>query len=87
MKRIIETNDGGFDAMMESGKNVLLICGGFFYAGKLVGVNDDHVELDNAVKVFETGPLDSGPWEDAQALPGRWRVMKASIESWGEAKC
>jgi len=85
MKRIIETNDGGFDGMI--GEKVCLFCGVYIYAGKLVGVNDNHLELDDAKLVYETGELATGDWTDAQLLPSRWRVMIQGIESWGAAKC
>ena len=85
MKRVIETTDGGFDAML--GEKVTLFCGIYIYTGKLVGVNSDHLELDEPQVVYETGLLNSGSWKDAQALPSPWRVMIQGIESWGAAKC
>ena len=86
MKRIVETTgDSGFEAML--GENVCLFCGVYIYAGNLVGVNTDHVELVDAILVYETGDLVEGEWKDAQALPSPWRVMLAGIESWGPAKC
>jgi len=85
MKRVIETEDGGMDAML--GEKVAVFCGVYIYAGVLAGVNANHIELDDAVLVYETGELSSGSWKDAQALPSPWRVMLAGIESWGPAKC
>lgn len=81
MKRIVETSDGGFDAML--GEKIQVWCGVYIYAGVLVGVNDDHIELDDASVVYETGELRAKTWQDAQPVNGRWRVMKAAIESWG----
>ena len=74
-----------FEAML--GEKITLFCGIYIYTGKLIGVNDDHLELDQPRLVYETGPLDSGDWGDAQGLPSPWRVMKHAIESWGPAKC
>jgi len=85
MKRIVEATDGGFDAVL--GEKVCLFCGVYFYTGKLVGVNGDHLELDDAQLVYETGELTEGKWKDAQSLPSPWRVMRHGIESWGPAKC
>lgn len=85
MKRIVETKDGGFDAML--GEKVCLFCGVYIYTGILRGVNDDHVELTEPKLVYETGPLTDGEWQDAQALPSPWRIMRQGIESWGRAKC
>ena len=85
MKRIVETQDGGFDAML--GEKVTLFCGIYIYTGTLAGVNTDHLELHNPYLVYETGDLSCGPWKDAQQLPSPWRVMRQAIESWGAAKC
>jgi hypothetical protein len=85
MRRIVETEDGGFEALLN--ENITLFCGVYIYAGRLVGVNDDHLELADPKLVYETGELNSGPWKDAQSLPSPWRVMRQGIESWGPAKC
>ena len=85
MKRIIEQNDGGFDAML--GEKVALFCGVYIYTGVLTGVNETSIELDQAMLVYETGELNSGQWKDAQKLPSPWRVLLHGIESWGPAKC
>lgn len=85
MKRIIETDTGGFDAML--GEKICLFCGVYIYAGVLAGVNDDHLELTAPQLVYETGELNTDDWGDAQALPTPWRVMRQGIESWGPAKC
>lgn len=87
MKRIIEVTDKsevGLEAML--GEQVLLMCGNYFYAGKLTGVNADHVELTDASIVYETGEWSSKGYKDAQRLPGIWRVQKAALESWGQGK-
>ena len=86
MKRIVETQDGGFDAAL--GEVIVVLCGIYIYSGKLIGVNDDHIELEDAVLVYETGKWTEKGWSDAQPLPGKlWRVMRQAIESWGLASC
>ena len=86
MKRIVESEDmSGFEAVL--GDKVTLYCQIYIYTGKLVGVNEDHLELDDAKIVYETGELAGGDWKDAQPLPTPHRVMLQSIESWGPAKC
>ena len=85
MKRIIETPEVGFEAML--GEKVTLFCGVYIYTGTLLGVNADHLELKDPKLVYETGELASGAWKDAQALPSPWRVMRQAVESWGAAKC
>ena len=85
MKRVVETTDGGFDAVL--GEKITLFCGVYIYTGTLSGVNENHLELEDARLVYETGELSTGPWKDAQVLPSPWRVMMQGIESWGPAKC
>jgi len=86
MKRIVETaEESGFEAML--GEKISVWCGIYIYTGQLTGVNEDQIELTNAYIIYETGDLASGPWKDAQSLPGIWRIMKRGIESWGKAKC
>ena len=77
MKRICETTDGGFDPML--GEKICVFCSVYIYTGILVGVNETHVELDEAKIVYETGSLAEGKWIDAQLLPGLWRVQIAHI--------
>ena len=85
MRRVVETTDGGFDAVL--GEKITLYCGIYIYTGKLVGVNEDHLELADPKLIYETGELATGDWKDAQALPSPHRVMRQGIESWGPAKC
>ena len=82
MKRIVEINNGV--ALEESlGEQVTIFCFNYIYTGKLVGVNETHVELEDPMIVYETGELTSRSWKDAQALPHNWFIMKNAIESWG----
>jgi len=87
MRRVIEDTDvrNGFDSML--GEKIVVFCTIYIYTGKLVGVNDDHIELDDAKIVYETGVLAEGEWKDAQCLLNPWKVMRGAIESWGPAKC
>jgi hypothetical protein len=64
------------------GEKVMLFCMNYIYAGKLVGVNDKDVRLDDASLVYETGPLVAKGFTDAQAMPGPLYVMTSAIESY-----
>lgn len=68
------------------GEKVTLFCANYIYAGKLVGVNDTCVLLEDASIVYETGPLDTKTFKDAQKLPGAWYVQTGAIESFGILK-
>ncbi len=86
MKVLVETKEGeGLESFM--GQVVTLFCGVYIYTGKMVGVNETCVKLEDARIVYETGPFDDKKWKDAQALPTKtWYVTTHSIESFGICK-
>jgi len=86
MKKIVEITDGvGLDGLL--GENVLLICSAYFYTGKLTGVNDSFVELENAAIVYETGPWNQQGYKDSQSLHAKtFFIQRAAIESFGVSK-
>ena len=78
----VEIRDGeGLLALL--GENVFLMCMNYYYTGKLVGVNKTCVLLEDAQIVYETGEWNKTTWADAQALPDKWYVQIAAIESFG----
>jgi hypothetical protein len=81
MKKIIEEVEGeGLVKLL--GQRITLFCLNYIYTGDLKGVNDADVLLVNAAIVYETGPLDTQGWQDAQKLPGDLYVRTAAIESY-----
>lgn len=85
MKKIVEDVAGeGLEKFL--GEKILLMCGCYFYAGILKGVNDDCVLLEDASIVYETGPWGDKTYKDAQKLPSDWYVSIAAIESFGAGK-
>lgn len=68
------------------GEIVTLFCMNYIYTGKLVGVNDTCVRLDDAKIVYETGAFTTKTWQDAQSLPNAWYVQTSAIESFGKLK-
>ena len=85
MKKLIEEveNEGLVKLM---GERVTLFCMNYIYTGKLVGVNEQFVKLDNAAIVYETGPFTDKQWKDAQALPNPVYVMLQTVESFSMLK-
>ena len=82
MKKLVEVTEvegEGLVALM--GERVTLFCMNYIYTGKLVGVNDTFVKLENAAVVYETGAFTDKSWKDAQALPKALYVMTGTIES------
>ncbi|MCP3684562.1 MAG: hypothetical protein GY861_17995 [bacterium] len=87
MKRIIEeTENQGLESLL--GDRVLIMCAGYFYEGKLSGVNEQCVELEDPGIVYETGPFTEDNYKAIQKLHvGKWFVSMALIESFGLSKC
>ena len=84
MMKVVEVPTEGLAALL--GQKVLLLCANYFYSGKLVGVNDSYVLLEDAGIVYETGSWSDRKWKDEQKLPKPVCVMKSAIEAWTEGK-
>ena len=84
MKKLIEVSDEGFEGLM--GEVVTLFCVNYFYTGKMVGVNNTCVKLEDPSIIYETGEWSSKNWKDAQRLPDDIYVQVAAIESFGVMK-
>ena len=81
MKKLVEVENESLEALLGETITILGVC--YFYTGKLVGVNDMCVKLENPSIIYQTGAWDKGSWEDAQKLPGDIYVMLSQIESYG----
>jgi hypothetical protein len=86
MKIVTETTTSeGLESLL--GQNVTLFCMNYIYTGKLVGVDEVQVKLEDAKIVYETGAFTEKEWTDAQSLPnGTWYVRLATVESFGILK-
>ena len=85
MKKIVEeVNREGLEKFL--GKRVTLFCINCIYTGKLMGINDTCVLLEDAGIIYETGPFKEKAWKDGQELLNSWYVMTRSIESFGIMK-
>jgi hypothetical protein len=84
-KLVIDYEKEGLISLI--GERITLMCAVYFYTGKLIGVNDTCVKLEDPAIVYETGGFDNKDWADAQKLPNKyWYVQLAMIESWGIMK-
>ena len=82
MKKLVnvtEVEGEGLVALM--GQRVTLFCLNYIYTGKLTGVNDTCVLLEDAAIVYETGAFTDKSWKDAQALPHALYVQNRCIEA------
>ena len=84
MKRLVEQSDkDGLEKLL--GEKVMLICAGYFYAGKLIGVNDRDVVLSEPKIVFNTGDWSAEKNEYEEKIPAdEWFIKTESIESYGK---
>jgi hypothetical protein len=76
---------GGLDTLLN--KVVLLLCAGYFYEGKLTGVNTSFVQLTNASIVYNPANFSKESLRGCtrDKLPSKvWYVERQSIESYGE---
>ena len=81
MKKLVqEVENEGFMALL--GQRVTAWCMNYIYTGKLTGVNEDCILLEDAAVVYETGAFDKKDWQDAQQLPNPVYVMRSAIESY-----
>jgi hypothetical protein len=87
MKKLVkveEVSGEGFLALM--GQTVTIYCMNYIYAGKLVGVNDTFVKLENGHIVYETGAHSDKKFKDAQKVSDELYVQLNSIESYAVTK-
>ncbi len=85
MKKLIEeTTESPLESLM--GETVTLFCVNYFYTGKLIGVNDTCILLENPSIIYETGAWDETGWKDAQKLTSDVFVMLSAVESFGVMK-
>jgi flagellar basal body rod protein FlgF len=80
MKQIVEVQGEGLVSLL--GQRVTLYCMNYIYEGKLVGVNDNDVKLEDAGIVYETGELNAKTWKDRQGLSNPLYVRSNAIESY-----
>ncbi len=88
MKKLVqvqEVSGEGLEAFL--GDRILLMCAGYFYEGKLVGVNSTFVKLEDAAIVYGTGAWSDKAYADLQKLhTSEWYVQLGLIESYGKSK-
>lgn len=87
MKKLVQVQEVEGEGLISLlGQRITLFCLNYIYTGKLVGVNDTCVQLENAAIVYETGAFNDKKWKDAQSLPNNIYIMNACIEAFGIVK-
>lgn len=82
--QIVEVENEGFLALLDEVITIFSL--NYIYTGKLVGVNDTCVLLENPSIVYETGSFTTKEWKDSQKLPNNLYIQMACIESFGIVK-
>ena len=80
--KVEEVEGEGLLALLD--EVVMLWCGVYIYKGKLTGVNDTCVLLEDAKVVYETGKP-NGPVKLAEDMPGNLYVRTQAIECFYKA--
>ena len=88
MKKLVSVQEVEGEGLISLlGERVTLFCLNYIYTGKLLGVNDTCVLLEDPSIVYETGAFTEKAWKDAQRLPEKTLlVMLRCIESAGVVK-
>lgn len=88
MKKLVKIEEVESEGLIGLlGKEVMIFCLSYIYAGTLSGVNDEFIKLDDAKIVYETGSFTDKGYTDAQALPQKQvYIMKKNIESFTYGK-
>jgi hypothetical protein len=83
MKKLIDSTDAeGLESLL--GEYVLIWCECYIYYGRLVGVDEKDVVLEEAAVVYQTGPFSDEKLKDCQPLQvQKWYVRTSKIESYG----
>ena len=83
--QLIEDDNEGLLLLMN--EKVTLLCMNYFYTGKLIGVNDTCVKLEEPAIVYSTGDWSDKEYSDVQSLPCKeLYVQTAGIEAFGVMK-
>jgi hypothetical protein len=87
MKKLVKVEEiegEGLVGLM--GEVVTFFCMNYIYTGKLAGVNDTCVLIEEPSIVYETGSFSDKAWKDAQKLPASLYIQTSAIESFGKVK-
>ena len=81
--KVVEVEGEGFVSLLDTNIEIYTI--DYIYAGKLVGVNDTCVKLEDPHIVYETGEFSAKKYKDCQSMckPEHY-IQISAIISFGE---
>jgi hypothetical protein len=68
------------------GKEIVIYCCRYIYAGKVVEIDDFSLELTDCGIVYVTGSHNDSEWEAYEKIKKNHHIALQSIESYGEFK-
>jgi hypothetical protein len=87
MRKVVQVQEvegEGLEALLD--QEVIIFCVNYFYAGKLIGINDTCILLENGGIVYETGSFNELKWKDFQKVADKLYIRLDSIESFAKGK-
>jgi len=86
MKKLVtEVENEGFEKLL--GETVTLFCMNYFYNGKLIGVNETCVLLQDPKIIYETGKFTDSSWKDIQSMGiNELYIQRGSVEAFASTK-
>ena len=79
VQTVVEVEGEGLVALL--GEDVMVMCSSYFYTGKLTGVNDTCILIEDCSLVYETGPWSTAGFKDAQKMQRDVYIQVDHIEA------
>jgi len=87
MKQLVEVQEVENEGLVSLlGEIIEICCCRYIYHGKLVGVNDIDIKIENASIIYETGKHTDGNYADKQSVGRDMYVLIGGIEHYMKAK-
>jgi hypothetical protein len=87
MKKLVKVEEVAGEGMLAlMGEQVYILCMNYHYTGKLVGVNDTFVKLEQGAIVYESGEHTALRFENAQIVSDELYIQLNSIEAFAATK-
>lgn len=85
LQTVAEVKEEGLEALL--GEKVILLCANYFYLGKLVGINNTCVKLEDPSLIYETGSWANKMYSNVEKMNMLFLYVQLShIESFGAGK-
>jgi hypothetical protein len=80
--QVVEVENEGLIKLL--GQQCIFFCMNYIYTGKLIGVNESCIQLEDACIVYETGALSEKTFKLKESFGvSEYYIQKGAIESFG----